>query len=116
VRESEDNAHEATLQLAQNLCKVQAERTPSMSNGAKKERTTAPPMYEQRAGQKPRLEVAFYKHIEPRTEGERHAEQQAWRSPGTEEQKIARMNEVREAFTGTRMSRGRGIGKRALRR
>ena len=47
----------------------------------------------------------------PRTEGEKHAERQAWRSPGTEEQRIARFNEAREAFSGVRMSRGRGIGR-----
>ena|SRR6516165_1391846 len=52
----------------------------------------------------------------PRSEGEQHAERMAWRSPGTEEQRIARFNEAREAFSGSRMSRGRGIGRTRRRR
>ena len=58
-----------------------------------------------------RPDVAFIRTPTRRTKGERHAEEEAWRSPGSLEQRIARMNEAREAFTGERMSRGAGIGK-----
>lgn len=73
------------------------------------------PTFRHKAGTEERAEIAFGRQPEPRSAGERHAEREAFRGPGTEEQRIARMNEAREAFTGTRMSRGRGIGKEVRR-
>jgi len=55
-------------------------------------------------------DVAFKRVPEKRSAGEKFAERQAWQSGGTQEERIARMNKVREAFTGVRLSSGPGIG------
>jgi len=75
------------------------------------EQTMTRPVYRHLPGAEARPEVAFKRLPERRSEGERHAEREAFRGPGSEEQRVARMNEAREAFTGTRMSRGKGIGR-----